>query len=717
MTANETNLGTWIDQERIRMFVGRESELAAFDELLEPDGCQRLLLVHGAPGIGKTQLALRCLHRAQRRGFRVSHLDAAAVPAGDGSVTRRIFHAFDLRGAEGAEDTASPEAVVVIDSFEHLLHLDRWLFQEVLPNAPRGIRVLIAGRRLPDRQLLADPGWHAASTVVTLRDFRLAETREYLRRCGLPAERLEEIQAVSHGHPLALSLIRDHLERDPTSELRLSGVPRLRRSLLEQLFDEVPSADHQRSLWVAAMMPEVTQQALRRVAALESARTEALWDWLAKLPSTLSSRQRIALHPLAQDALRAELRSRDPTLFATLSHRLLEVHLDRLAERDGPERLPVVADLEHMAGYFGVPRRRVFTGAHAETLRGAAASRDDRAPLRRLVREHEGERSAALFEHWWRRGADTTVYRAPGGRLGGFVTLVRLHEVTEAEAQIDPAVGPLLVRLRQDRALERNRPGLLCRFWMGADSYQQISSAQTAIFMHFIRACLAHEDLACLFGVHRDPEQWLPFGQLADVARFRSLDYTLDGHRYGLLGRLFGDERPETWVKRTGRRMVGVTPAIRATSAPSAESGPALDQPTFTREVKNALRWFNRPERLRKSPLLSAGLLSWGPRISGDGDGPTEALRKLVLEQAAQLEGSHRGPQLLAVLERTYFNPAVKQEVAAQELGLSYGTYRRYLAQAVARLTELLWSLETRLPSGLPRTQSSARPADDPSGD
>jgi hypothetical protein len=38
--------------------------------------------------------------------------------------------------------------------------------------------------------------------------------------------------------------------------------------------------------------------------------------------------------------------------------------------------------------------------------------------------------------------------------------------------------------------------------------------------------------------------------------------------------------------------------------------------------------------------------------------------------------------------------PAPTQEAAAEVLGLPFSTYRRYLAKAVERLTDVLWAVE-----------------------
>ena len=51
-------------------------------------------------------------------------------------------------------------------------------------------------------------------------------------------------------------------------------------------------------------------------------------------------------------------------------------------------------------------------------------------------------------------------------------------------------------------------------------------------------------------------------------------------------------------------------------------------------------------------------------------------------------EGKHPG---IVALHHTYLRPAVTQQAAADLLDLPMSTFRRHLAEGIARLTDLLW--------------------------
>lgn len=96
----------------------------------------------------------------------------------------------------------------------------------------------------------------------------------------------------------------------------------------------------------------------------------------------------------------------------------------------------------------------------------------------------------------------------------------------------------------------------------------------------------------------------------------------------------------------------------------------------------------HRPDRLCASPLMGSALATTAA-------GPTAAQLRATIEAAVgRLKEEPKGDQLYAVVHRTYLRPAPSQEAAAQVLDLPLSTYRRYLAKALERLTDLLWAVE-----------------------
>ena len=134
------------------------------------------------------------------------------------------------------------------------------------------------------------------------------------------------------------------------------------------------------------------------------------------------------------------------------------------------------------------------------------------------------------------------------------------------------------------------------------------------------------------------------------------------------------------------------------------ETGAALTRSDFASAVRDALRQYVRVDLLAANPLLRARVLA-----RSDGRQPAASDLKALLAQTADaLFASERDRRLYRTIELTYFNPAPKQEAAAERLGMSFSTYRRQLTSGVDRMTEWLWQQER---SARPEDAAPASPA------
>ncbi len=144
------------------------------------------------------------------------------------------------------------------------------------------------------------------------------------------------------------------------------------------------------------------------------------------------------------------------------------------------------------------------------------------------------------------------------------------------------------------------------------------------------------------------------------------------------------------WRRDPGWRVLAreIALASRGSAAETSDPVSRLDRDRFARVVRDALRACDRPDLLHASPLRSsrwnAGRAETDPLAAG------RALSAALREECRRLFASPRDLILDRVIDRTFFHPLGKQEVIAAELGLAYSTYRRYLAQAIARLAGAL---------------------------
>jgi TolB-like protein len=119
--------------------------------------------------------------------------------------------------------------------------------------------------------------------------------------------------------------------------------------------------------------------------------------------------------------------------------------------------------------------------------------------------------------------------------------------------------------------------------------------------------------------------------------------------------------------------------------AASRAAATAFGYAEFAAAVKDALRDAASPDLLARNPLLLHGVCNLGKSA-----GPQE-LKALLSETVSTLFAHPRDEKLRQVLMLTYRQPGLKQEVVADRLSLSFGTYRRHLGAARDRLARWLW--------------------------
>ena len=136
-------------------------------------------------------------------------------------------------------------------------------------------------------------------------------------------------------------------------------------------------------------------------------------------------------------------------------------------------------------------------------------------------------------------------------------------------------------------------------------------------------------------------------------------------------------------VTQPTSHMPNSTPVAPVAAAKAAVR--AITYVEFAAAVKDALRDYHSPDLLARNPLLRNGLCDLG------GSAGPEELKALLCETVGTLFGNVRDEKLRRILELTYSQPALKQEVVADRLALSFGTYRRHLTNARDRMARWLW--------------------------
>ena len=662
--------------------MGREAELSRFAAALEdPGSTVSVLVVHGPAGVGKSTLVGRFAEIARERGLDVLALDARDLAASS--------DALQLAVGPVLEPTAGsrPRPVLLVDTYELLADLDAWFREDLLPRLPADVLVVLAGRNAPAAGWRSDPGWTDMLEELPLRNLSPQDSLRYLDAVEVPADRRQGCVDFTHGYPLALALAGEVAR---AGDVAPRDSPDLVRDLLHRLLDDVPAGGPYRAaLEAVAVVRVLTEPLLAAMLGTPDARE--VFDWLRGLPIVGSGPSGAFPHDLARDVLDADLRWRDPRRHAELHARAREYYLGELPATPPQSRQGLLLDLM----YLHASLRLFLLGAPADGagLRLLPLEPDDVPGVLELVERHEGPAAVPIAGYWLRRAPGAwSVLRDRRGGLGGVMMMLQLETADAADAAADPAVAAALEELARRAPLRPGERATHLRFWMGAESYQQIGAEQNLIAARWAVHYLTMPGLAITFTPFADPASWEVFCAYADQGRMPGADFEVGGRRYGVFGHDWRAVPPAAWVRLLTEREQAEVVTEPPAPAPDAALL-VLSREEFAGSVRAALRDLQRPDRLARNPLLRSRLVqSRAPDTSAAAR--ARGLRDLIGEAAAALEASPRDARAYRAVNRTYLRPAGTQERAAEVLGLPSSTYRRHLADGVERMVELLWDRE-----------------------
>ena len=681
-------LGEVLAARRHRHFVGRAAELELFVAALDADDPDhRVLFVRGPGGVGKSSLLDECARSAAEAGAHVVRLDARDLLGGTDSVLDALGRAVRVPGGNDAITVPTGERLVLlIDGYERLEPLDEWVRDTFLPRLPSSAVTVIAGRLPPPPAWRSDAAWSALLRVVSLRNLDPDDARLYLDLRGVTEKRRAAALAVSHGHPLTLSLVVDVLARDP--DLDLAALPAdLGAALLRRLVAAVPSPAHRRALEVSAVARTTTQSLLRDVLG-EGEDAHGLFTWLAGLSVMEVGEQGVFPHDFVRDLLDADLRWRDPDGYRAAFRAIRAYTMREVRRTEGRRQQGAIADLKFLFRNL----RSVLSPIAWEDLGRHdpdPAKAADRDPILRLVESAEGPDSATLAARWLDRQPEAFwVIRGAHGSVRGVVGLLDLTAATAEDRDADPGTAAAWAYVERTAPIRAGEVVTQCRFIVDADTYQGPSPTMNAVPILTMQRELGTPHLAWDLVTLAEPDRWNDYFAAADLPRGVGADFLVGARRFGLFAHDFRRVPIEVVTERWTERAL----ADDALLLPAAVAGPellVLSHTDFDAAVRQAVRDLHRPDLLSRNPLLRTRLVADHEGASGAG-----ALAELVRAAAASLAADPRRDKPFRALDRTYLRASRTQESAAAVLGLPFSTYRRHLRQGLEGVVAWLWERE-----------------------
>jgi hypothetical protein len=656
-------LGDRIESADRERFVGREAELAFFDELLGERPRANVVLVHGPGGIGKSTLLREIARRAEARGRGPFLIEGREI-APDPDQLEEVL--------TGVAD--EPRPLVLFDTYERMSAIGGWLRRVFLPALPEGALVVLAGRRKPDADWFQG-GWERITVELELKPMETGDARALAHAHGVDDEpALARLLEWAQGSPLALSLGAGAARAGGWHPEYVDERPDLVQAILRRLTDpELDGGGEPEALAVAGIARVVTPRLLADV--LPGIDGAAADRWLRSLSFADQVAEGVALHELVRKAIRSDLARRRPEHERDLRRRIA----DHLHARAASGELRLITDL---ADLVQNPALRWGLGAEGTVgLRVDALHDGDLDEMHdRLRRRHGG---GPGFDDWWevtrplleRAPERALLVRDVEERLCGYSFAATPANAPPA-AEEDAILGPWLAHARE------HAPDGQAIVWRDAIDISvsregDLNSPVLALvnLATVLRSGLRNPRWSYL---PIDPENAaaVEFARRAKARHVPEIDFV---GQHGAM---------ECWIldHGDGGMIGGIVRSVYAElglPGPSAPSTPRVEAD----DVRAALKALDRPTELAASPLASGG----------DPEARAASVRAALEAAADAAFGDSAEERLLRdVLRRGYLEPTGSHESVAHDLHLSRATYFRKLKTASDRVADWIASRSCR---------------------
>ncbi len=689
---------------RHELFVGRAIEQELFLEAIRGHNPLCVLHIYGPGGVGKTTLMHEFATVAQDESAAVAALDGRNVEVTPDAFVAAMAVALDVESDSSGDllesvgahiATLAQRCVIFVDTYELLAPLDYWLRDKLLPALPDNVLFVLAGRQMPSIAWNGDAGWNQLCKFLPLHNLADGESADYLQRRSVPGGQHAAILNFTHGHPLALSLIADLFSQqrfDESSQLTFApeDAPEVVNSLLSHLVQHEPDALHRAALQACALVRVTTEDLLACLLDIPDAHEP--FEWLRGMSFIESGRYGLFPHDMAREVLLADLRWRNPDLNREFHNRARSFYAARMREGDTAQQQHMLFDYVFLHRNNPVVRPFMDWRENGTLLPGRA--RPDELPvLVDIVARYEGVEASRLAAHWFaRQPRGVLVLRDHCGHIAGFLAIVSLSQAATDEVQRDPATRAAANYLQTHAPLRVGEEATVMRFWMSTENYQDISPAQSLIFIHIVRHYLTAPGLAFTFFSCVDPEFWAPIFNYAGATRLKAADFTVGEKSYGVYSHDWRALPPLSWLEMLGESELATE--VNSESVQRATQVAVLSREQFDDAVQYALRNMGRPHGLRDNALLHSRMISQQVGSHADDAERVAALQLLINAACETLRTTPREKKFFRALDHTYLNPAPSQEQAAELLDLPFSTFRRHLKSGIVAVCNLLWLRE-----------------------
>lgn len=675
--------------------MGRNNELQVFKQMVEEIEPSHLLLyVSGTGGQGKSSLLRYYADYCDENSIPYFYLDCRYCESTPTSFISAFEMASPFSQPIYKELASYPGRVVlIIDSYEKVSGLDDWLRMQFLPKLPSNIFTVIAGRNELGISWKSDPSWRDLIKYISLSELNDCESKELLKKRRIPEKFLNSIIESTHGNALALSIVADTFDQKPDEPFYSIDSPDIVKRLLDQFVEDVPDDDHRAALELCSLIYMTTEKIIGLV--LGNDKAHRLFNWLTTLTFIEKGPEGIYPHDIVRDVIASELSWRNQRQFQFLLNAARNIYTERIISRTGKEQKDLIYSLTYVHRFHPVIKSFVeFQGSIScwqDTLQ-----EQDIPTLVSAVKKHEGTNASACFKNWvGHPAADIWVFRGASMQVEGFVLRIDISKVKKPTH--DEAINKVLDYIK-DMDLQEGQLCTVDRFWMGVDTYQAVSHAQSAIYMAMVQSNFT-PNLAMSFTCCSNPAAFEQVYSYTGMPWIKELNFTENDTEFGFFFRDWRKENAIEWLKSLNSHgLENMQPAeLPDPASPLPVKEGSLSENDFGQAISEALKHIDNPKRMVNSPLLQCHFVKESDPIDNTPISLALSLADVLTRHINQLENTAKHQGYYRLLYRTFINPVGSQQETADFLCMSFSTYRRQLKSAIQWIADMLWIEENKL--------------------
>ena len=556
-----------VKQQARTHFVGRAAELRALDELWR--GSARIVHLHGIAGIGKSALVHTFVDHAQQAGATVLELDCRAIEPTVRGLREALVSGADESLADHFDRLVAP-VVLVLDHYELFRLMDTWLRQVLLPELPRDVSLLLAGRERPMAAWFLVDGFR--SLALSSLDEAAAQT--LLGRLGVADRDVVRLNRIARGHPLALILAAAGMTERPDLSLEDAALTRVLAELTQLYLADIENPVCRQALEAASVVRRITEPLLATM--LERSDVGEIMLELLELPFVDAGRDGLVVHEAVRDAVAEFLRGTNPIRYRSYQRAAWRELRTEAHDAAAAELWRCTADMLYLIDNPVV--REAFFPSGMQHLAVEPAMAADGAAVRAIARRHEGFEASAIIERWWLDQPQMfSVVRDRDDTVAGFFMLVDGGMLRQALVRGDPVLEAW-ARDLHDHPLPKGQVALGLRRWLDADHGELPCASRAACWLDIKRDYMTlRPALRRMYVVVHDVPTYWPVVEKLGFRPLKEGIVVLDGQSYATLVLDFGPASVDGWLSSLVASELGFKPE------------PELDEPARELAIQGRL--------------------------------------------------------------------------------------------------------------------------------